>query len=59
MSPDYYRQQANLCRKRAGEAATPGLAAKWRQMAAEYEQLADCFQVLPAISREHERGTLN
>jgi hypothetical protein len=60
MSPDYYRAQASLCRKRAREAPSHELAAKWKQMAAEYDQLADCFLALPdAPSRRSGSGALN
>ena len=53
MSPDYYREQASVCRRRAGEAPTRELAAQWMKMAIEYDQLADCFQALPG---EHSRS---
>jgi hypothetical protein len=57
MSPDYYREQANAFRKRASQAPTRELATKWMQMAAEYDQLAGCFQAPPdASSKETGRG---
>jgi hypothetical protein len=40
MSPEYYRKQARLCRKRAYATTMREMATKWLAMADEYEQLA-------------------
>jgi len=45
---EYYRRQAELCRKRAAEAPNDGLAAQWEWMAREYEWLAQAFDALLA-----------
>jgi hypothetical protein len=59
MSPEYYREQASVCRKRAREAPTRDLAAQWTKMAVEYDQLAACFEALPGAPSRSTSGALN
>ena len=51
----YYRTEAERCRKRAADDPASESAARWLQLAAEYEQLADALQAqdegAPAVQR--------
>jgi hypothetical protein len=40
-SAAYYREEAERCRKLAAASPDSVMAPRWRQLAAEYEQLAD------------------
>ena len=40
----YYRLEAERCRKRAADDPASESAARWLQLAAEYEQLADALE---------------
>ena len=46
----YYRLEAERCRKRAADDPASESAKRWRQLAAEYDQLAD------ALEAEEEGG---
>ena len=50
---EYYRRQAELCRKRAAEAPNQALRAQWAKMAAEYDQLADAFDAVEGNTLLH------
>jgi hypothetical protein len=40
----YYRSEAERCRKRAADDPASESAKRWRQLAAEYDQLADALE---------------
>ncbi len=40
----YYRSEADRCRKRAADDPTAESAARWLQLAAEYNQLAEALE---------------
>jgi hypothetical protein len=42
-SAAYYREEAERCRKLAAAAPDSAMAARWRQLAAEYDQLTDAL----------------
>jgi hypothetical protein len=43
-TPDEFREEAEACRLRAGEAASPEDAAAWLQLAADWLRLANQAQ---------------
>jgi len=47
----YYRDEASRCRKLAGASPDPEAAARWRSLAADYEQLAEALESSPAMVR--------
>jgi len=47
----YYRDEANRCRKLAAASPDPEAAARWRSLAADYEQLAEALESSPAMVR--------
>jgi hypothetical protein len=51
MSPEYYREQARLCRKRARQVPERQLATKWLKMADEYDQLAESLEATGTSAR--------
>jgi hypothetical protein len=40
----YYRDEAERCRKLAASGPDSSMTARWRQLAAEYDQLADALR---------------
>jgi hypothetical protein len=42
-SAAYYREEAERCRKLAAAGSDSAMTTRWRQLAAEYDQLADAL----------------
>ena len=43
-SADYYREEANRCRKLAAASPDSDAAKRWRQLATEYDDLAEALE---------------
>lgn len=44
-SVGYYRNEAQRCRELAAQSPDPGMAARWRILAADYDKLAAALEV--------------
>jgi hypothetical protein len=43
-TPEEYRAEADLCRKRAGACTDPKIAHEWQTLATEYDRLAQIVE---------------
>ena len=47
----YYRREAARCRELAGKSPSNDMAARWREMAGEYEKLAESMEAIPQVTQ--------
>ena len=47
----YYRREAARCRELAEKSPGTDMAARWREMAKEYEKLAESMEAIPQVTQ--------
>ena len=50
-TPAYYRREATRCRELAEKSPSTDMATRWREMANEYEKLAESMEAIPQVTR--------
>jgi len=50
-TPGYYRREATRCCELAEKSPSSDMARRWREMASEYEKLAESIEAIPQVTR--------